>query len=71
MTAPKARLILGYELELVRRKIACPQFGDRGYGEWGILTLHQRQTIFRMIETIKYLDSLVEMYSRKELEVQP
>ena len=54
------RLILGHELEKIREKISCKQFGDDHYGEWGILTLNQRRTILRMIETIQYLDRAIE-----------
>lgn len=54
------RLILGAELQRIREKISCKQFGDDHYGEWGILTLNQRRTILRMIETIQYLDCAIE-----------
>ena len=43
------------ELREIREKIACPQFGDNHYGEWGILTLAQRKIIKRMLEHISGL----------------
>lgn len=61
------RLILGHELEKIREKISCKQFGDDHYGEWGILTLNQRRTILRMIETIRVLDKMVENAKKDEL----
>ena len=42
----------GSELKEIREKISCPQLGDNHYGEWGILTLHQRLTIKRMLDYI-------------------
>lgn len=42
----------GIELKEIREKISCPQLGDNHYGEWGILTLHQRLTIKRMLDYI-------------------
>lgn len=42
----------GIKLQEIREKIACPQLGDNHYGEWGILTLHQRLTIKRMLDYI-------------------
>lgn len=61
------RLILGNELESIREKISCKQFGDDHYGEWGILTLNQRRIILRMIETIRYLDKMIENAKKGEL----
>lgn len=55
-----ARLILDRKLEEVREKVACPQFGDDGYGAWGILRLDQRMTILSMVYTIAYLDEMLE-----------
>lgn len=57
-------LVLGAELEQVRKNVACPQFGDAHYGSWGALRLNQRRTIKRMIETIKYLDNRLEQELR-------
>lgn len=54
------RLILSSELQKVREKISCKQFGDDHWGEWGILTLNQRRTILRMIETIQYLERTID-----------
>lgn len=44
--------MVGNELKEIREKISCPQLGDNHYGEWGILTLHQRLTIKRMLDCI-------------------
>lgn len=54
------RLILSGELKKIREKISCKQFGDDHWGEWGILTLNQRRTILRMIETIQYLERTID-----------
>lgn len=54
------RLILGESLQRIREKIACPQLGDDHYGDWGILSLNQRLAMSEMIETIKFLDKMLE-----------
>jgi rubrerythrin len=54
------RLILGESLQRIREKIACPQLGDIHYGEWGFLSPDKRLAISEMIETIKFLDKMVE-----------
>lgn len=43
------------DLEEIREKIACPQFGDNHYGEWGALRLEQRETILRLITELRFL----------------
>lgn len=43
------------DLEEIREKIACPQFGDNHYGEWGALRLEQRKTILRLISELQFL----------------
>lgn len=43
------------DLEEIREKIACPQFGDNYYGEWGALRLEQRETILRLISELRFL----------------
>lgn len=40
-------------LKEIREKIACPQFGDDHYGEWGALTLQQRKTILKLLDYVK------------------
>ena len=53
------------ELKEIRQKISCPQFNDDHYGEWGILTLHQRRTIKRMVE---YIDTQEQYIEKLNLE---
>lgn len=36
----------------IRELIACPQFGDDHYGEWGCLAYDQRKAILHLVETI-------------------
>lgn len=43
------------DLEEIREKIACPQFGDNHYGEWGALRLEQRETILRLVSELQFL----------------
>lgn len=38
------------ELAEIREKIACPQFGDDHYGEWGALPFRHRRAIYRLWE---------------------
>lgn len=42
-------------LQSIREKIACPQFGDNHYGEWGTLNLNQRRTIRGLLDYIEML----------------
>lgn len=42
-------------LKDIREKISCPQFGDKHYGEWGILNLTQRRTILKLLDYIEEL----------------
>ena len=41
------------EPKKIREKIACPQFGDRHYGEWGALRFEQRLCIFRLLQLVE------------------
>ena len=47
-------------LEEIREKIACPQFGDEHYGEWGILNINQRRTIKRVLDYIDGQEKEIE-----------
>ena len=55
------------ELNRIREKISCPQFGDAHYGEWGILTLNQRHTIKRMLD---YIDAQEKYINRQKAEIE-
>lgn len=48
------------QLKDIREKISCPQFGDKHYGEWGILNLTQRRTILKLLDYIDELKSARE-----------
>ena len=52
------------ELREIREKIACPQFGDRDYGAWGILNYEQRKTIRRLLEYVKSQNAYVDNFAR-------
>ena len=60
------------ELKEIRKKISCPQFEDKHYGEWGILTLNQRRTIKRLLDFIEsqeeYINRLQEENERLKNE---
>lgn len=51
------------DLDKLREKIACPQFGDEDYGEWGTLRLEQRKAIRDLIKMVK-----IEQEANKPLE---
>ena len=38
--------------EKIRKAIACPQFGNETYGEWGALNLEQRKYIKRLLDEL-------------------
>lgn len=42
------------ELNEIREKIKCPQFGDDEYGQWGALRPEQRLTIRRLCDEVEY-----------------
>lgn len=44
----------------IRELIACPQFGDDHYGEWGCLAYDQRKAILHLVETIDRQQAEVE-----------
>lgn len=43
--------------EKIRKAIACPQFGDITYGEWGALTLEQRKYIKNLLDELDRADN--------------
>ena len=43
--------------ERIRKAIACPQFGDKAYGEWGMLNLTQRKYIKRLLDELDRADN--------------
>ena len=47
------------ELKEIRKKISCPQLGNKHYGEWGILTKNQRFTIKRMLDFIESQEAYI------------
>ena len=51
------------DLDKLREKIVCPQFGDEDYGEWGTLKLEQRKAIRDLIKMVK-----TEQEANKSLE---
>lgn len=53
--------------EKMRKAIECPQFGDLNYGEWGILTLEQRQLIRRLLDESDRADSHIKEIYRQNL----
>lgn len=55
----------------IRELIACPQFGDDHYGEWGCLSYDQRKAILHLVETIDQLQAEIvklEAKLRDDLE---
>ena len=53
----------------IRRAIECPQFGNAGYGEWGILTLEQRRLIKRLLDELDSADNFIKrIYIKKQKE---
>lgn len=60
---------MNLSIESIREKIACPQFGDDYYGEWGALTLEQRFTILHLINFIKVQDKEIERLNNKVEEL--
>lgn len=47
----------------IRELIACPQFGDDHYGEWGCLAYDQRKAMLQMVETIDRQQAEIENLS--------
>lgn len=58
--------------EKMRNAIACPQFGDETYGEWGTLNLTQRRYIKRLLNELDSADNCIKRVylENKELEQQ-
>lgn len=47
-------------LNRIRGYIACPQLGDKHYGEWGILRLDQRKEIYALLVEIKQQNAEID-----------
>lgn len=45
--------------EKIKKAIACPQFGDKHYGEWGILRYDQRVLIKRLLDNLDNADECI------------
>lgn len=45
-----------HNTERLREKIACPQFGDDHYGEYGSLPLKVRREILALLELVDAMD---------------
>lgn len=45
--------------EKIRKAIACHQFGDEGYGEWGALRYDQRVLIKRLLDELDSADKYI------------
>lgn len=52
------------EIKEIRDYIACPQFGDDYYGEWGALRLDQRRKIKSLLDYITNLEQENEELNR-------
>lgn len=46
--------------EKIRKAIECPQFGNKTYGEWGILNLIQRENIKRLLDELDSVDNYIK-----------
>lgn len=58
--------------EKIRKAIACPQFGDVNYGEWGTLTLIQRRYIKELLDELDRADNYLKnlyLKNRKQKEI--
>lgn len=53
--------------EKIRKAIACPQFGDTNYGEWGALRLDQRKLIKRLLDELDGADNYIS-YLHKNID---
>lgn len=53
------------QLKRIREYIACPQFGDENYGEWGILRLDQRKAILGLLEHINFQKIDVDLFKEE------
>lgn len=58
-------LVSDKELKEAREKISCPELNDDHYGVWGSMSIEQRIIMYRMINTIKELDKIIQE-ERKE-----
>ena len=59
-----------YDLQDLRKKIACPQLGDDHYGEWGALPLEVRKAINFLIGAVVVRDSVIEGNRKKVDEIR-
>ena len=50
------------EIKEIRKYIACPQFGDDHYGQWGALRLDQRIKIKHLLDYITNLQESEAYY---------
>lgn len=58
--------------EKIRKAIECPQFGNRDYGEWGILSLEQRRLIKQLLDELDSADNYAKklyLKNQKQKEV--
>lgn len=46
--------------EKIRKAIECPQFGDKCYGEWGVLNLEQRTLIKKLLNELDNADNYLK-----------
>lgn len=51
--------------EKIRKAIACPQFGDSYYGEWGALRLEQRQAFKRLLDELDSADIYIKCLEQR------
>lgn len=56
--------------ERIRKAIACPQFGNETYGEWGILNLEQRSYIKRLLDELDSADNYFKMVYLENQELK-
>jgi hypothetical protein len=54
--------------EKILEYVACPQFGNTYYGEWGILNIEQRRTIKELCEYTLLLENIITQMEKEELE---
>lgn len=52
--------------EKIRMAIACPQFGDGYYGEWGALRLDQRKLIKRLLDELDRADEFTKLLLKEQ-----
>lgn len=50
--------------EEIRKRIACPQFGDDNYGDWGSLPFIVREEIKRLCDYCAVVDKKADEYEK-------